>query len=134
MLNLTQHAATPEQIEAGVRDLAAEQRAELSALLTFAERPTRAEVIARAAEIAAFATQHVWEGEPVMIGGAPFLMGALEAALWRDADEGCIAPYYAFSVRETEEQNQPDGSVRKVAVFRHAGFVTGWCDGTESDY
>ena len=34
-----------------------------------------------------------------------------------------IQPVFAFSVRETEEQKQADGSVRKVAVFRHAGFV-----------
>ena len=34
-----------------------------------------------------------------------------------------IEPVFAFSVRETEEKVQPDGSVKKVAIFRHAGFV-----------
>jgi hypothetical protein len=34
-----------------------------------------------------------------------------------------IEPVFAFSVRETGEQKKPDGSVRKVAVFRHTGFV-----------
>ena len=38
------------------------------------------------------------------------------------ADNG-INPVYAFSVRESEEQVQADGSVKKVAVFRHRGFV-----------
>jgi hypothetical protein len=30
---------------------------------------------------------------------------------------------YAFSRRESTEAVQEDGSVRKVAVFRHLGFV-----------
>jgi len=54
-----------------------------------------------------------------MIGGAPFLMSALEDALVIAG----ITPLYAFSVRESVEAEQADGSVRKVAVFRHLGFV-----------
>lgn len=34
-----------------------------------------------------------------------------------------IEPVYAFSTRESVEQTQADGSVRKVNVFRHTGFV-----------
>ena len=34
-----------------------------------------------------------------------------------------VPAVYAFSVRESVEQPQPDGSVRKVNVFRHVGFV-----------
>jgi hypothetical protein len=34
-----------------------------------------------------------------------------------------ITPLYAFSVRESVEQALADGSVRKVNVFRHAGFI-----------
>ena len=54
-----------------------------------------------------------------MIGGAPWLMGTLETKL----REYGIQPMYAFSRRESVEQKQPDGSVRKVNVFRHAGWV-----------
>jgi hypothetical protein len=54
-----------------------------------------------------------------MIGGAPYLMAPLEVALRAHG----ITPLYAFSVRESVEQTQPDGSVRKIAVFRHGGFV-----------
>ena len=54
-----------------------------------------------------------------MLGGAPFFMIVLHEML---ADNG-INPVYAFSVRESEEQVQADGSVKKVAVFRHRGFV-----------
>ena len=55
-----------------------------------------------------------------MIGGAPFLMGPLEAALLKDNR----VPVYAFSVRESVEAPQADGSVRKANVFRHGGFVS----------
>jgi len=54
-----------------------------------------------------------------MIGGAPYFMGALESALL----EAGVEPVYAFSRRVSEEMIQPDGSVRKVGVFRHVGFV-----------
>jgi len=103
-------------------------------LLTFETLPTAAEVSERAEQLAAFACGWVdrlfpvgrhWSGdeeEParrVMIGGAPFLMAPLEASL-RAAG---FRPIHAFSIRESAEQLQPDGGVRKVAVFRHAGFV-----------
>ena len=57
----------------------------------------------------------------VMIGGAPFFMESLATALRREG----YCPVYAFSRRESVEQVQADGSVRKVAVFRHLGFVVG---------
>lgn len=33
-----------------------------------------------------------------------------------------IVPVYAESVRDSVEEKQPDGSVKKVSVFRHLGF------------
>lgn len=131
IMNLTQHKATPEQIAAGVVDLPDNYRAHLSALLTFEEMPTSAEVQARAEQVAAFAVGlwTEWEegrapsqahlSERVMIGGAPYLMAPLERALI----ESGFAPVYAFSRRETGEETLPDGSVRKTGVFRHLGFV-----------
>jgi len=32
-------------------------------------------------------------------------------------------PVYAFSKRQTIEQKLPDGSVKKVIVFKHEGFI-----------
>lgn len=58
-----------------------------------------------------------------MVGGAPFFMAPLEAAL-RAVN---IIPVYAFSKRESVEEKQPDGSVKKTQVFKHAGFVPA-CD------
>ncbi len=129
-MNLTQHAATADQIAAGVFDLPANMRTELQALLTFSELPDEQEILARAEQIAGMAAFHADDGPlpdddeggfalHAMIGGALWLMAPLAAAL---REQG-IEPVFAFSVRETEEQKQSDGSVRKVNVFRHAGFV-----------
>lgn len=120
VLNLTQHSASPEQIQAGVVDLPTEIREAVIALLTVDALPTRQEIEARCADIAMLAAT-AFDAHPTqaMIGGAPWMMACLESAL---LDQG-IAPVYAFSVRESIEQSQPDGSVRKINVFRHAGFV-----------
>ena len=115
ILNLTQHPATPEQVAAGVVDLPADSQARLRALLTFDTLPSADDILSRAAQLAAMASGH----PAAMIGGALWLMGPLAAELRKRG----VEPLFAFSVRETEEQPQPDGSVRKVAVFRHRGFV-----------
>ena len=127
ILNLTQHAASPEQLAAGVVDLPEAERAFVSKLLTFDKLPTRAEIAERAAWLAQVAggdskscpSVAPEQFNAAMVGGAPWLMSALEDALnWAH-----IEAVYAFSVRESVEQAQPDGSVRKTAVFRHVGFV-----------
>jgi len=115
ILNLTQHAATEDQILAGVIEPANKQ--EVVDLLTFDEIPSGEEMANRAARLAAIA--QAAGVEAAMIGGAPYFMGALESALL----EAGVEPVYAFSRRVSEEMIQPDGSVRKVGVFRHVGFV-----------
>jgi hypothetical protein len=117
ILNLTQHKATYEQIEAGVVDLNNTNRAKLITLLTFNELPLIDEIIGKAIDIAAIAVEHGYK--KAMIGGAPYLMSALEAAL---IDKG-ISPVYAFSKRESVEVMKDDGSVEKRTVFKHVGFV-----------
>lgn len=140
ILNLTQHDATPEQKLAGVTcgDVTDASVAEFRELLTFDTLPTLAEVRERARQIAEYASKTSTlvdyggdsgyvVNEPLrfaMIGGAPFLMAPLEEELRRVG----ITPLYAFSTRESVEQVQPDGSVRKTAVFRHQGFVPATSD------
>jgi hypothetical protein len=128
ILNLTQHNATAEQ----KAQLVVEPRMtkeKIRELLTFEEIPTKEEIESRAeklAEIAVSEANH-YAGETdnevwitrVLIGGAPFFMGALEKAV----RECGFTPVYAFSKRESEEIPQPDGSVKKIQVFRHLGFV-----------
>ena len=114
-LNLTQHVCSPEQAEGGVFE--PQNKAEVQGLLTFNELPTAAQISARAEALAMIARSEC--AGRAMIGGAPFLMSALENALIAEG----IKPLYAFSRRESVDQTQPDGSVRKVATFRHLGFV-----------
>jgi len=128
ILNLTQHITTDEQ----KAQLVVEPRMtkeKIRKLLTFEEIPTKEEIEARAKELARIAVSEasMYTGDTdneiwitrVMIGGAPYLMGALEKAL----RECGFTPVYAFSKRESEEIPQPDGSVKKIQVFRHIGFV-----------
>jgi len=117
ILNLTQHRATPKQVAAGVWELPAEDKEWVRGLLTFEEPPTRSELRRRARLLALFA--EAAGAEKAMIGGAPFFMSTLEKAL----KEVGVQPVYAFSRREVVEEPQPDGSVKKGAVFRHLGFV-----------
>lgn len=128
ILNLTQHAATQEQLAAGVVDLPERKLAELKALLTFDTIPTAVDLKCRAEKIERLAVAFLCEITPenellddvdlaAMIGGAPFFMATLESHL----KERAIRPLYAFSRRDSVEVVTPEGVV-KQAVFRHLGF------------
>lgn len=115
ILNMTQHDSTDEQKAVGVVE--PEDKATVRSLLTFTTIPSKEEVAERAEKLADVAFHA--GADSAMIGGAPYLMSALECALKAKG----VKPLYAFSVRESVDMIQSDGSVRKVAVFRHAGFV-----------
>ena len=117
ILNLTQHITTPEQRAQGVIDLPPRLHAEVKKLLTFEELPTIEELKWRARLLAHIAKKS--KVKYAMIGGAPYLMSHLEGALMQVG----VRPVYAFSLRESREETLPDGSVRKVNVFTHKGFV-----------
>ena len=120
ILNLTQHAASAEQIEAGVTDMVGKDLESLKALLTFEELPSAAEIDRRAREITRLAKDALfWQPErKAMIGGALWLMSTLESHL-RLAG---IQPMFAFSKRESVER-VVDGKTVKTNVFKHVGFV-----------
>lgn len=115
ILNLTQHPATAEQIAAGVQDLPSAET--LRTLLTFDQLPSRTEIKGRAEALALMA--EAAGADAAMIGGAPFLMSTLEAALLNKG----IRPMYAFSKRVVTETKNFDGTVTKVSTFAHEGFV-----------
>ena len=121
ILNLTQHKATTEQRDLGVVDLEGEVLHQLVECLTFDSCPDDVDISARVVGLVTIATcyQDLIGADAAMIGGAPWLMGPLAEALLHEG----VQPLFAFSVRESEEVFQPDGSVRKVAVFRHKGWV-----------
>ncbi len=122
IINLTQHPATAEQIEAGVLDLSPADRALLSSALTFDEAPDEATLVARAITIAMMAAGHSSGARSAMIGGAPgtpYFMRPLESALWAEN----IRPLYAFSGRVRIERPRPSGAIEKITAIRHVGFV-----------
>lgn len=138
ILNLTMHKATPDQAAAGVVEMPEPDRSEVLRLLEFGELPDSNEIERRADLLADLAAKHCQAGDRVMIGGASYLMSRLEWAInnrwmcngWRSAVYGPgldtrRAYVYAFTKRGSEDQPQPDGTVRKVSVFKHAGFVEG---------
>ena len=131
ILNLTQHPATPEQVAAGVVDLEGKNLKRLKELLTFdsievavKQRFDRAKQIADLVSRIKLGDEDSLHEDGtaihVMIGGAPYLMAPLENVLMKDNR----VPVYAFSVRESVEQIQSDGSVVKSNIFRHKGFVS----------
>ncbi len=117
VLNLTQHQATQEQVNAGVVEPADKQQ--VQQLLTFDRLPSNHDLVISANELVKIAAKSGCR--KVMIGGAPFFMPVLEGALRR---EGLLA-VYAFSERVSVEETLPDGSVRKTNIFKHVGFVGG---------
>lgn len=123
ILNFTQHKATPEQTAAGVFDAPEEFQVAIAKVLTFDELPTTKEINQHAHDACelALAIHDACElvFDTVMIGGAPFFMPALADRLDRTGFAVC----FAFSKRSSVDVPQPDGSVRKTAVFKHAGFV-----------
>lgn len=119
IVNLTQHPATPEQKGAGVFDLDSGRYATLKRALDFSSVPTEALILIRASAIATIAANLQPRPDAAMIGGALWLM----APLARELRERGIQPLFAFSVRKVEEEVQPDGSIKKVAIFRHECFV-----------
>lgn len=117
IVNFTQHDATPEQIKAGVVDIIpASKRSEV---LTFKSLPTAEDIRNRADTIAKMVSEVAESGAAVMIGGAPFFMSSLEAAL----KSAGFTPIYAFSERISVDVVQQDGTVVKTSKFVHKGFV-----------
>jgi len=114
IINLTQHAPTAEQTAAGVYNPTHWET--VKSLGTFETVPQYSTLFFRAREIAQIAKSA--GATRAMIGGAPFFMRHLEDALHMQG----IEALYAFSVRESREETLPDGSVRKVNVFKHVGF------------
>lgn len=119
IVNLTQHNATNDQIDAGVFNVDYDHNEldYLRSLLTFDSIPTIEDMQQRADEIAKIALRT--NAKKAMIGGAPFFMGYLETALKSVG----IQPLYAFSQRISVETTAEDGTVTKQNVFKHMGFV-----------
>jgi hypothetical protein len=123
---MTQHRATASQLADRLVETDEEVKAEIAQLLTIEEYPSTEELESRAQHIAKLAvscisrqTPDASEGWSVMIGGAPYLMSHLEASLKAIDIEVC----YAFTKRVAVEKAREDGTVEKLSVFKHGGYV-----------
>lgn len=119
ILNLTQHTATPEQSAVGVVEPVNKEL--VCKLLTFDTLPSQEEIDDRARQLVQVALKEVPAGSSVMLGGALFLMGPLVSRLKAYQRK----PVFAFSQRQSQDMPQADGTVKKVAVFKHVGFIDG---------
>lgn len=119
ILNLTNHNATPVQLEAGVVE-PAELREEIKLLLNV-EVDEEIEDIRLQAKM--LAQRVAVEGyEVAMIGGQLELCSALAIELTALG----IEPVTARTLRASKEVHNDDGTVTKVAVFNHEGFRSSW--------
>lgn len=134
IINLTQHKMTGDQYQYNgtklkelISEIPEEQEEyekELKALLNFHELPTKDSINLRVMQITEFALNYFMRADVennryALIGGAPYLTAPLAEMLKKVG----ITPLYAFSKRESVETTQPDGSVVKTSVFKHAGYV-----------
>ena len=152
ILNLTQHAATDDQIAAGVVNLLPEPRARLQELLSVPEDDLRSPILGNHLDIRAMEIcRTIWpivcdytairveelaslkaEGNRAALGelyGRPLLqamvggMPPLVDRLVRELKRAGVEPLYALTGRASKEEALPDGTTRKTSVFRHVGFI-----------
>jgi len=122
ILNMTQHAPTKEQKEAGVIEPTGEDKEVIKSYLTFNSLPNKRNIKIRAKALSDIAFKYHLENgiRKVLIGGAPYLMSSLERSLIAKG----LTPVYAFSKRVSKEITLPDGSVEKKMLFKHEGFIS----------
>ena len=128
ILNLTQHKATPAQIEDGVIDVTKVHMDVLKGALTFDTMPDYDDYsIKERCDVLVFLVNNYRGVETVMIGGAPWLMSPLVFAMHKAG----VSVVYAYSERVSEESMDPDtGIVHKTNVFKHVGLIEDWGNAT----
>ena len=119
IINLTQHSFTIDQLQdiesKGLDVVEIDQS--FKSLLNFETLPETHIVRGRADDLSLIAEEA--GASFAMIGGAPYLMAPLEESLFRRG----IKPLYAFSVRSSIERTKEDGTVEKLSIFKHLGFI-----------
>ena len=121
IINLTQHAATPDQVAQGVVDLPDSLQHIAKGLLTFVQLPTADQVMQRAVALTKLISNQYpyYDVDAVMIGGAPYLMAPLVSQLMQSGYQAV----FAYTDRVSVDVVQPDGTTKKTAIFKHMGFV-----------
>lgn len=114
---MTQHAATCEQVADGVEEPNPFYKERIRELITLPGDFDDEELERRCVHLLLLIQE--LGAKEVMIGGLPAMMPILEHTFRSEGITVC----YAQSERISKDIPQKDGSVRKVAVFRHLGLL-----------
>lgn len=115
IINLTQHFATEVQEKDGVFEPS--DKNTIKNLLTFSAIPSKEDMIERAKKLAQIALES--KADHAMVGGAAYFIPVLESELVAVG----IKPLHSFTERKSVDKIADDGSVQKVSVFEHIGWV-----------
>jgi hypothetical protein len=118
IFNCTSHNLTAEQREGyDVVELPADLKAQWGQVTELSKEGIADDVVSVVTQ--AFAgSGYGFEGM-VLVQGHP---GVTYMVVSRLKGVPGITPVYAESARDSREEQQPDGSIKKVSVFRHLGF------------
>jgi hypothetical protein len=119
VINLTKYRATPDQIEAGVLDVTDSLFGQLRVALTFDKPPTPDEIIKRSQAIVDVAREA--DNVNVMIGGDLWMIPIIERLLYTNG----FSVWYPLSKIVFKHVTKHDGTIEKMMVFHHEGFVSG---------
>ena len=115
IINLTQHVATESQVKDGVFEPS--DKSSVKTCLTFTTIPSKEDMVERAKKLAQIAHEH--QADFAMVGGAAYFIPVLENELIAVG----IKPIHSFTERKSVDKINDDGSVQKVNVFEHVGWV-----------
>lgn len=118
IINLTQHAATEDQLVAGVIDLQGDLKAALVAAITFPPVYDHAELVSRAKRVVGVVRDSQIDAGHVMIGGMPSFMPVLQEVLQMSG----YHVGYACTDRVSVDVPDGNGGIRKTSVFKHVGM------------
>jgi len=118
ILNLTQHAATEDQLNAGVIDLQGDLKTALVEAITFPAVYDHEELVSRAKRVVGIVRDSQVDCQHVMIGGMPSFMPVLQNVL----QSAGYRVGYACTDRVSVDVPDGNGGVRKTSVFKHVGM------------
>jgi hypothetical protein len=122
MISILAHKLTPEQLTSlgRVPIHISELDRELAALI--ADCPAARSMLF---DMARRLVNHALKDEDGIIlagSGSPAFTACLGICLGADRDADRVRLLFAHSERISEDQLQPDGSVRKISIFKHVKF------------
>ena len=124
ILKCTNHRSTPKQLAMGIIDPSDNDGELLRNAITYDELPTLEQINRTCQTIVNLVKKYGCDA--AMLGGAPFLAGYEEEALFRCG----LSVAFAFTKRIVKEEVLQDGSVKKTSLFDSSDTIIKHPDGT----